>query len=371
MNVGGPAVQVFGISRSIDSEVFNHRLITGFCNDDEIDYLDLHKLTLKVGRIEGLGRSLNLKSDFRAFLRIRSIIKEFRPHIIHTHTAKAGFLGRIASVTVLTNSLLVHTFHGHLLTGYFSPLKTRVVIGIERFLAYFTDTLIGVGEQVVDDLVGAGIGNRKKFRVINPGLEVKAEFSRDHTRKELGIELDAFVIVWVGRFAEIKAPERVIAIARKSVQSNRRIRFLMIGGGSLLELVQKESESENLPISFLGWRSDPEDLIASADLLLMTSKNEGTPISAIQAQVLGVPVLSTNVGSINEIVFDGRTGFIAPFDVEKFHELISRLSENKSLWKSLSREAKSLAHDRFSVHRLVKDHEDLYKEISLKHQANG
>jgi glycosyltransferase involved in cell wall biosynthesis len=162
----------------------------------------------------------------------------------------------------------------------------------------------------------------------------------------------------------------VIEIAQKFLQSNKRIKFLMIGGGTLLESVKEKSESENLQILFLGWRSDPEDLIAASDLLLMTSRNEGTPISAIQAQVLGVPVLSTNVGAIKEIVIDRKTGFIAPFDAEHFQEIISRLSQNRSLWKNLSKEAKLQAQSRFSLNRLVKDHEDLYKEITIKHPAN-
>jgi glycosyltransferase involved in cell wall biosynthesis len=134
--------------------------------------------------------------------------------------------------------------------------------------------------------------------------------------------------------------------------------------------VQQEVDNEKLPILLLGWRNDPEDLIAASDLLLMTSKNEGTPISAIQAQVLGVPVLSTDVGAINEIVIDGQTGFIAPYHAEHFQELISRLSENEYLWQSQSREAKALARDRFSVNRLVRDHEELYKELIVKHQSS-
>jgi glycosyltransferase involved in cell wall biosynthesis len=370
MNVGGPAVQVSGIAKNIDSEEFDHRLVTGFCENDEIDYLDMHNFPLQVERIEGLGRSLNLISDIRAFFKIRSIIKKFRPHIVHTHTAKAGFLGRLASLSVKTTSLRVHTFHGHLLSGYFSPLKTEFVIFIERILAHFSDVLIGVGQKVVDDLIVAGIGYGKKYRVINPGLEIATKHNRNQTREKLSIEHDDFVIAWVGRFADIKAPQRVLAIARKCLTSQKRIKFLMIGGGSLLQSVQEESESEKLPILFLGWRSDPEDLIAASDLLLMTSKNEGTPISAIQAQVLGVPVLSTDVGAINEIVIDGKTGYIAPFDAEHFQELISRLAGNELLWQSQSRHAKSQAQNRFSIERLVKDHEELYKDLTLKHQAN-
>jgi glycosyltransferase involved in cell wall biosynthesis len=369
MNIGGPAVQVTGILQNINQEIFDHLLVTGFCERDEIDFLESHKISLPLLKIDGLGRSVSFKSDIKAFLKIRSLIKEFQPHIIHTHTAKAGFLGRVASLTVLRRSKLVHTYHGHLLFGYFSPLKTKLVVIIERLLALFTDTLIGVGQQVVDDLVEARIGNFKKFIVINPGLEVSVRQDRSQVRRNLGISNEVFVISWVGRFADIKAPERVIEIAQNSEISQKGFRFMMIGGGTLLDATKQTSENLDLPIDFLGWRNDPEDLIAASDLLLMTSKNEGTPLSAIQAQVLGIPVLTTDVGAIGEIVAKNISGFIEPYNAKKFQDLILLMSSEKSLWLAQSNEAKRQSREKFSVSRLVADHERLYKKL-ISDQAN-
>jgi glycosyltransferase involved in cell wall biosynthesis len=369
MNVGGPAVQVTGISQNINQEIFDHLLVTGYCERDEIDYLDTHEIFLPLLKIDGLGRSVSFKSDIKAFLKIRSLIKEFKPHIIHTHTAKAGFLGRAASLTVLRRSMLVHTYHGHLLFGYFSPFKTKLVVIIERLLALFTNTLIGVGQQVVDDLVEARIGNSNKFIVINPGLEVSVRQDRSQVRRKLGISNEVFVISWAGRFADIKAPERVIEIARSSEISQKGFRFIMIGGGTLLDATKQTSENLDLPIDFLGWRNDPEDLIAASDLLLMTSKNEGTPLSAIQAQVLGIPVLTTDVGAIGEIVSKNISGFIEPYDAKKFQDLILLMANDKSLWLAQSNEAKRQSVEKFSVSRLVADHERLYKKLTSD-QAN-
>ena len=371
MNVGGPAVQVTGITRNLDSSMFEQLLVTGYCEDDEIDYLDSHGISLpSLIKVEGLGRSLNFKSDIQAFLKIRSIIKNFKPDIIHTHTAKAGLLGRLASITVWRDSFRVHTFHGHLLSGYFSSSKTRIVKFVERFLSIFTDTIIGVGKKVVDDLVHAKVAKIEKFIVINPGLDVEIKHDPISVRNEIGIDQNVFVVSWVGRFADIKSPERVLEIARACKEENIQINFIMVGGGSLFEPIQRLSNSEDLPISFLGWRNDPEDLIAASDLLLMTSKNEGTPISAIQAQILGIPVLSTEVGSVNEIVIDKKTGFVVPYDPIVFAELILQLSQDKLLWSSQSNEARLQSEKRFTLKRLVDDHEDLYKMLMLNHQAN-
>jgi glycosyltransferase involved in cell wall biosynthesis len=369
MNVGGPAVQVTGIAQNINQKIFDHLLVTGSCEQDEIDYLDTHEMSLPLLKIDGLGRSVSFKSDIKAFLKIRSLIKEYKPHIIHTHTAKAGFLGRAASLTVFRRSKLVHTFHGHLLFGYFSPLKTKMVVIVERLLAIFTNNLIGVGQQVVDDLVKARIGNPKKFIVINPGLEVLVRQDRSQVRRKLGISNEVFVISWVGRFVDIKAPERVIEIAQNSQINQEGLRFIMIGGGALLDATKQASEKLDLPIDFLGWRNDPEDLIAASDLLLMTSKNEGTPLSVIQAQVLGIPVLTTDVGAIGEIVDKNKTGFIEPYGAKKFQDLILLMSREKSLWLAQSNEAKKQSGEKFSVSRLVADHERLYKKI-ISDQAN-
>mgnify|MGYP000524505365 CR=1 FL=1 len=163
MNVGGPAVQVSGLMRGFNSTEFDHRLYTGFCATDEADYLDSVATDIKAIRIDGLGRRVSLRGDIRAFLSLVKAIREFKPHIIHTHTAKAGFLGRIASLVSFQKSVRVHTFHGHLLNGYFGSFKRTLVVIAEKSLAFITHQLLAVGDKVRQDLLEAGIGSKEKF----------------------------------------------------------------------------------------------------------------------------------------------------------------------------------------------------------------
>ena len=170
MNVGGPAVQVTGLVRGMSTSEFDHRLYTGFCAADEADYLETTAKDVQAIRILGFGRRVNLTSDLRAFITLVKEIRDFKPQIIHTHTAKAGFSGRIASLISMQPSIRVHTFHGHLLNGYFGWFKRFLVILAEKFLATFTHQLLAVGDKVRQDLLAVGIGSPKKFDLMPPGL---------------------------------------------------------------------------------------------------------------------------------------------------------------------------------------------------------
>jgi hypothetical protein len=160
MNVGGPAVQVSGLMRGFNSTEFDHRLYTGYCASDEADYLDTVATDVNAVRIQGFGRRVSLGGDIKAFITLVKEIRSFKPHVIHTHTAKAGFLGRIASIVSLQRSIRVHTFHGHLLNGYFGSFKRSLVVIAEKSLALFTDELLAVGDKVRQDLLNAGIGSK-------------------------------------------------------------------------------------------------------------------------------------------------------------------------------------------------------------------
>ena len=172
MNVGGPAVQVSGLMRNMDSSVFDQRLYTGNCAADEADYLDTVARDIYAVRIEGFGRRVSIGGDLRAFFSLIREIRSFKPHVIHTHTAKAGFLGRIASILSLHPSIRIHTFHGHLLNGYFGSFKRMLVVLVERILAVFTHQLLAVGDKVRQDLLAVGIGKSEKFGLMPPGLEI-------------------------------------------------------------------------------------------------------------------------------------------------------------------------------------------------------
>ena len=185
MNVGGPAVIVADLMRGLDKSEFDQILITGFCDSDEADYLDTVATDVKATRIGGLGRSVSPIADARAFLSLIATIKRERPDVIHTHTAKAGVLGRLAAMIAGSKATRVHTFHGHLLHGYFDGWKTKLVIAIEKYLARHTDHLIAIGNQVKNDLLAAGIGKPPQFKVFFPGLTQphtasKSEIGRAH-----------------------------------------------------------------------------------------------------------------------------------------------------------------------------------------------
>ena len=210
MNVGGPAIQITGLMRNLPVETFEQKLVTGFCEENEIDYLEVNQLNVTRTKVEGFGRSVNLFSDLKVLLAIRREIKAFNPDIIHTHTAKAGFLGRIASLLTFKRQIRVHTFHGHLLHGYFGEFKTSLVILAERFLARFTDKLVAVGSQVRDELLAVKIGSLDKYEVIGPGLEERKLPERVSSLKSFGLLEDKFIVTWIGRAVPVKAPHRIL-----------------------------------------------------------------------------------------------------------------------------------------------------------------
>ena len=338
MNVGGPAIQVTTLMQGLSKGNIEQLLVTGYCESGEADYLEVNQIDFGEVRINGLGRSLKPLDDLRAFFIIRSLMKKYKPDIVHTHTAKAGVLGRVAASTVKRSFLRVHTFHGHLLYGYFNKWKTALVILLERFLAKRTDALIAVGERVAEDLLSVGIGDRSQYSIIPPGFPMKqaeAGISRD----ALGIPKDSFCCVWIGRLVDIKKPERILEIAREISRTSNNISFLVVGGGPHLSLLQESTLKEELPITFLGWREDVEELIALSDLMILTSDNEGTPLSLIQAQRLGKPVLSTDVGSVKEVMIQDNTGFALTYDAKVFASKINEIRDDSTKYKALSKAA--------------------------------
>lgn len=369
MNVGGPAVQVTGLMRGFDESAFEQRLLTGFCDTDESDYLETVAPDVTVTRIEGLGRSISPSADLRAFRKIVKEIREFRPDVIHTHTAKAGVVGRIASLISGHRSIRVHTFHGHLLHGYFGGFKTRIVIVIEKVLGYFTDQLLAVGKQTMLDLLRAGIGTKKKFSVMPPGLELKSLPSRADARRELGLDEGKIYCSFIGRVTQIKRPDRFLDVVADTKKHDVPIHFIVAGDGQLLLECKKRARDEALPVTFLGWRSDIETVLAASDIVLLTSDNEGTPLSLIQAGMAHLPVVSTRVGSVSEIVKDGETGFVVDSSAIALRSAISRLVDDPALRKRLGDNANEYTMARYGVARLVKDHQELY--LRLLSQRDG
>ena len=363
MNVGGPAVQVSGLMRGFDTAAFEQRLYTGFCAADEADYLETVATDVRATRIEGFGRRISLGGDVKAFMSLIKEIRSFKPHVIHTHTAKAGFLGRIASIVSLQSSIRVHTFHGHLLNGYFGAFKRKLVIIAEQVLAMFTHQLLAVGDKVRQDLLAVGISNSRKFGLMPPGLEIEKLPNKKESQESYGLSTARLQCAFIGRVTQIKRPDRFLDVVTEIKRRGVELEFFMAGDGELLDTCRERIMRENLPVKVLGWQSDIEKVLSVADLVVLTSDNEGTPLSLIQAGMAGLPVVTTRVGSVPEVVIHGTTGIITSLDVQEVADALEKLANSNDLRDQMGAAAKEFTLANFGVKRLVHDHEELYKKL--------
>ena len=367
MNVGGPAVQVSGLMRTLPADVFEQRLFVGHCDEDEVDFLETQAPDVEFTHVPGLGRAPRALDDGRALRSLEREIRRFRPHVVHTHTAKAGALGRVASILARTGAARVHTFHGHLLHGYFGPAATRALIATERALAASSDRLVAVGPQVRDDLLAAGIGTRDQFAVIPPGLELPALPDWLTARDVLGLRPGGPVVAFIGRLAPIKRVDRFIEVVRRVAHDVPNVQFVAAGGGHDESLLRRAVAAEQLPVRVLGWRSDVETVLAASNLILLTSDNEGTPVSLIQAALAGVPAVAADVGSVRDVVVDGETGWVTSTDERSLSETVVGALRDESGLERRGMRAKERAERLYSVARLAQDHRDLYSEIVRSH----
>jgi glycosyltransferase involved in cell wall biosynthesis len=363
MNVGGPAVQVSGLMRGLNDREFDHRLYTGFCAVDEADYLDTAATDVKATRIEGLGRRVSLIGDIMAFLSLIKVIREFKPQIIHTHTAKAGFLGRIASILSFHRSIRVHTYHGHLLHGYFGSFTRLLIVVAEKSLAVVTQQLLTVGEKVRQDLLVAGIGKKEKFSLMPPGLAIGDLSPKAESQAFFGLNNQRLQCAFIGRVTKIKRPDRFLDIVSEVKQRHLKLEFFIAGDGELLHYCRERIIAEDLPVKVLGWQSNIERVLSAADIVLLTSDNEGTPLSLIQAGMAGLPVVTTNVGSVPEVVLNNVTGVVAELDVQQIADALEKLVGSQALRAQLGSAAQKFTLANFGVERLVHDHEELYKKL--------
>jgi glycosyltransferase involved in cell wall biosynthesis len=366
MNVGGPALQVSALARHLDPARFEQRLLVGSVGPGEADYLDLRASDVEVVRVPGLGRAPRVSDDARALAVILREIRRFGPDVVHTHTAKAGVLGRSAAV-VARVPWRVHTFHGHLLQGYFSPRVTRAVVLTERTLARATTRLVAVGQRVRDDLLAAGIGCPSQYVVVPPGVELPAAPAKEEARATLGLPPGVPVVAYVARLTQVKRPDRFVATATQLAARFPEARFIVAGEGQLLADMRLQAAALGDRVHFLGWRPDVETVYAAADVTVLTSDNEGMPVSLIEAAMAGCPAVTTRVGSAAEVVLDGVTGFVTDTEPAAIAEAAGRLLADPGLRSRFAAAAADHADHRFSHHRLIGDIAALYESLVQEH----
>jgi len=362
MNVGGPAVLVAELIRSLDPEKFFSVLVTGYCDENELDYLDEVAQDVIAVRIPGLGRSVSPQKDLIAFFLLIKEIRKFKPDVIHTHTAKAGVLGRLAGLIARPQARRIHTFHGHLLHGYFSSSKTRLVVLLEKALGLITYKFIAIGNVVKNDLTQAGIAQDSKFEVIYPGLQELDMYPKIEARSVLGLDPNKKYLVFVGRLTTIKRPERLIDLARY-IKANHPDSWLLIAGaGELLDSLKAQSEEDGMPITFLGWRKDIGMIFCASDIAVLCSDNEGIPLTLIQASQAGLPIVSTDVGSVSDIVISRTTGLLTEVSSKGLIEGVSVLLDDPGLVYSFGKAGKERARVFFSAQSMLEHHQRVYSQ---------
>lgn len=362
MNVGGPAVLVADLMRNLDQQNFSTVLVTGFCDENESDYLDEFAQDVVAIRIPGLGRSVSPLKDLGAFFLLIKEIRKFKPDVIHTHTAKAGLLGRIAGFIARPQAKRVHTFHGHLLHGYFSASKTRLVILLEKALGFITHRFIAIGNVVKNDLIRAGIALDSKFEVIYPGLQDLDKYPKKDAQAVLDLDSNKKYLVFVGRLTSIKRPERLIDLARFLKDNHPDSWLLIAGAGELLDPLSAQAEKEVLPITFLRWRKDIGTILSASDIAVLCSDNEGIPLTLIQASQAGLPIVSTDVGSVSDIVVNGLTGLLTQVSSKGLIDGVSVLLNDPALGLSFGKAGEERARELFSSRTMVECHEKLYSQ---------
>jgi glycosyltransferase involved in cell wall biosynthesis len=370
LNIGGPAQHTILLAAGLDRTRFTTTLITGVVGQAEGDFMDAACARgISPIVIPELGRSIRPGRDLTALVKLIRLFRQLRPDIVHTHTAKAGTLGRLAA-QVAGVPVKIHTFHGHVLDGYFSPAVTRVFIGMERLLARMTDRLIAISPRLRTQLLTMGIGRPEKVEVIPLGLDLK-RFRRacpevQALRRSLGLQPGVPVLGIVGRLVPIKDHATLFHALALFPPSDAAAHLAVIGDGE--ERARLEGLAVRLGlgqrIHFLGWRADLETILNELDVVICASRNEGTPVALIEAMAAGVPVLSTDVGGVADLVAHAETGWLVPHgDPSAMARAIRHLLGDHGLRTRLAAAGRAAVLDEYDVSRLIPRVEALYTGV--------
>ncbi len=374
LNIGGPARNAVLLTEGLHNKGFETILLCGEVSESEGDMMYLiREKGIEPIIVKELGRELSIRNDWRTFWNIYRIICREKPDIIHTHTAKAGTLGRLAGVLynfffALTTKrkekriILVHTFHGHVLHSYFGTIKTFFFIWIERILALFTDRVVTVGESLKKELVEKfKIAQEKKFSVIELGFNL-SELLKLHARENS----DCINIGIIGRLVPVKNHRMLFRVAKGVKDKGLKVKFLIIGDGKLSQELKDYAKELNIEdmVEFKGWIKDLHGIYKELDIVALTSLNEGTPVSIIEAMAAARPVVAAKVGGVSDIVEDNKSGYlIGPKDDENFSKKLQDLIDDRNKRERFGEYAREVAKNRFLKERLINDIDRLYNTL--------
>jgi glycosyltransferase involved in cell wall biosynthesis len=369
LNVGGAALSVLELAAEQRRRGHEVLVVAGTIPAGEASMEHVARdLDLPYLRLPALTREVSPRHDLAAVLALRRLIRRERPDVLHTHTSKAGTTGRVAALLAgNARPRVVHTFHGHVLSGYFDTRRERVFRLIERGLAHATDRIVAVSEQVRDDLIRFRVAPPEKIAVVQYGfdLDARVQTSPEMARQKraaAGLSATDFVVGWAGRLSEIKRPLDLVRVAAKVDGS----RLLLAGDGELRSAVEQLAAELGLTdrVRLLGYVDDIGSWYGAFDAFLLTSANEGAPVVAIEALAAGVPVVATDAGGTRNVVDDGETGYLAPVGaLDTLAELLERLRDDPALRARLGATGAVRMRERFSTQRMADGFDAVYAEI--------
>ena len=391
LNVGGPARHVVWLTEKLNDEEFESVLIAGTVpkGEESMNYVAADHGVTPIF-IEEMSRELSPK-DAISLIKILREIRRYKPDIIHTHTAKAGTVGRTAAllyklVTPGAGKVrIVHTFHGHVFHSYYGRFKTGIFIAIEKFLARFaTDKIITISPQQFHEIHDeVGIGRAGQFAIVPLGIDVGVFDNSDESRQAIRDEIDVsdadVLIGFVGRLTEIKDISLYLKVAAEVYKNDPTtpIRFAIVGDGHLREKLETEARELGIGdrVTFLGNRTDIENVYSALDIVALTSLNEGTPLSLIEAMAARRPVISTVVGGVRDLlgeIVEQKEGFgvyergigIPGRSISDYTKGLLYLVENGRLRKSLAEKGRAFVETKYSKERLVADIVEVYRSLT-------
>lgn len=378
LNIGGPSIQAISLTTRFAALGHDTILIHGSLDRGEGDMRYLAPPGAALVFVESLCRPIAPLNDVRAFFRVLAEMRRYRPTLVHTHMAKAGLIARAAAfVYNLTRgrsarTLVVHTYHGHVLEGYFSPAKTAMFIALERMMARVSDAIVAISPAIRRELLeDHRIGRPSQYHVVPLGFDLSTfaaidDHRRAAARDALAIPPGARVVTTVGRLTGIKQHGLFLeAFAAVAAEEPDAI-ALIVGDGELRGDIEARAAELGLTgrVRMLGWRRDLETINAGTDVFLLTSRNEGTPVALIEAMASGVPGVSTNVGGVKDVINSTDVGRLAAFgDAPALAAAILELLRSEPLRRQVGQAARAHVLNRYSVDRLVGDLDRLYREL--------
>jgi glycosyltransferase involved in cell wall biosynthesis len=382
LTIGGPLLNAAYLTRYMSPD-FETLLVIGRAEEHEKEAQFLtDQLGISMTYLPEMGRSISPLADYRAYQNLRRLIRDFRPDIVHTHAAKPGALGRLAAYAEGV-PVVVHTFHGHVFHSYFNPIKTWIFQSIERYLATKTDAIIAISPEQKEELTSTyRIAPEEKFRIVPLGLDLdRFQFDRASKRNAFrsayGLQENDIAVVITGRLVPIKNHSLFLqALSAAKKKTGQRIVGFIVGDGEMRQAIEQEAKGLGFVFSgtdsrkpeedlvFTSWRTDIDRVNAGADIVALTSLNEGTPVSLIEASAAGCPVVSTRVGGVESVVLEGKSGYLVEHrDVDAFADRLIRLAENPELRNQLGQAGAEHVRSKFAYQRLVSDMAVLYHEL--------